>query len=91
MAQQQQGGSQPGYDIGASFSGSASSAASLSGATDQGGSFNLGTQYGPGSLLYTTTDQRGSVGATTGAAGTPWLMLIGFAVAAIVFLKAVRI
>ena len=79
------GGGTPGYDIGASLSGSSSAGASLSGATDAGGaSYNFGTAYGPGSLLL--TDYRGSTGAASSI--STWPLLIAAAlIAAILFFK----
>lgn len=82
MPQQGQGGA--GYDF--SLAGAASSGASLSGATDQGGSYILGPAYGPGGLIL--NDQRGSVGATAGAAAglsSMKMVIIAAVIAAVVF------
>lgn len=66
-----------GYDIGVNVPISSSAGAALSGAKELGGTTNFGTNFGPGSLILTTTDQSGSLGASSG--GTSMWLLLGLA------------
>jgi hypothetical protein len=75
-----------GYDIGASFSGSASSGASQSGAVDTGRGPNFGSVgYGPGSVFF---GKPPSASALTSNPAVAIVIIIGLVIMAAVIVPA---